>query len=98
MRRRMSHLRRRFHGMALLQFLLLRLRRQRNAPRRRGLVLGWASIGLRRVLGVLLLQARQKLNERRVIFFAIVLGGLNGPQHLANRIHHGQQSAGDFGG
>ena len=44
-----------------------------------------------------LLQTRQQFNERRVIFLAILTGRLNRGQHLANRVHHGQQSAGDFG-
>jgi hypothetical protein len=43
------------------------------------------------------LQTRQHLNKSSVIFLAVVLRRLNGGEHPTNRVHHGQQPAGDFG-
>ena len=42
------------------------------------------------------LQARQVRDERGIVFIPVLARGLNRGKHFANRVHHGQQSAGDF--
>ncbi len=43
-----------------------------------------------------LLQAGQPRNQPTVVAFTLAAGGFYARQHLADRVHHGQQSARDF--